>query len=227
MLSHLFKSVFGDKTPAEEGEHRLQAWTDWLNPVSVSAPTGADPAYEDDFLAIKEELGKLSGQNDALILQASEKLLKESSKDLRLAAYYAYARLRRDGASGLADGLELIAALVSHFGEALYPARPEGKRIALEWLNSARFLELLEQTGTLPREELERSISALAMLELHTRHWADTARPDLTPLLQRFKTPLLNRPAPVLPGPAAEEVSAGRNKISSARELLEQGRQMS
>ena len=51
-------------------------------------PCGEDVAYADDFEAIKIELAKLSGIDCRLILDASERLLKRQSKDLRVATYY-------------------------------------------------------------------------------------------------------------------------------------------
>ncbi|MGT2490979.1 type VI secretion system protein TssA [Cupriavidus basilensis] len=102
-------------------------WDPWLQPIRPGdAPAGDDPGYDDDFLAIKHEVAKLSGVDDTLIVESAERLLKLTAKDLRLAVYYVYGRMRRDGAEGVAAGFELLSALVDRFGARLLPARAEG-----------------------------------------------------------------------------------------------------
>lgn len=51
-----------------------------------------------------------------------------------MATYYVWARLHRDGEAGLADGLSLLAGLITRFGEGLHPLRTTSRKTALEWL---------------------------------------------------------------------------------------------
>ena len=75
-------------------------------------PRGDDPGYDDDFQQMREEVNKITGADSDLICRLAEKLLTTVTKDIRVASYYAWARLHRDGESGLADGLELLAGLM-------------------------------------------------------------------------------------------------------------------
>lgn len=63
-----------------------------------------DPGYHDDFLRIRDEMNKLSGADTGLICQLAESLLLTQAKDVRIATYYIWARLHRDGERGLAEG---------------------------------------------------------------------------------------------------------------------------
>ncbi len=83
-------------------------WNNWLQPLSADKPAGDDPGYDDDFQQMREEVNKITGADSDLICRLTEKLLTTVTKDIRVASYYAWARLHRDGESGLADGLELL-----------------------------------------------------------------------------------------------------------------------
>ena len=50
-------------------------------------------------------------------------VIQKSSKDLRVATYYLWARLHKDGELGLADGLSLLAALVEYNEDDLWAMR--------------------------------------------------------------------------------------------------------
>jgi type VI secretion system protein VasJ len=145
MLTNLLSALFGARPPSDLARSTQGRWDDWLRPVSEGAPTGADPGYDDDFLAIKEEVAKLSDVDDTLIVDIAERLLKQSAKDVRVAVYYVYGRMRRDGAEGVASGFELLSALVDRFGDALMPARAETRKAALEWLAGGTFADRLDR----------------------------------------------------------------------------------
>ena len=111
--------------------NNIHRWQEWLEPVSDGHPCGEDVAYADDFEAIKIELAKLSGIDCRLILDASERLLKRQSKDLRVATYYIFAALRDRGLAGFSDGLEILCGLLQKFDQSLWPKKPVQKRNAL------------------------------------------------------------------------------------------------
>lgn len=97
---------------AVQTQQRLLLWNNWLQPLSADKPAGYDPGYDDDFQQMREEVNKITGADSDLICRLAEKLLTTVTKDIRVASYYAWARLHRDGESGLADGLELLAGLM-------------------------------------------------------------------------------------------------------------------
>ena len=117
MLTNFSAALFGSRTPSFLARSTQARWDAWLRPVSGAAPTGTDPGYDDDFLAIKEEVAKLSDIDDARIVDTTERLLKHTAKDARVAVYYVYGRMRRDGAEDVAEGFELLSALIDRFGD--------------------------------------------------------------------------------------------------------------
>jgi type VI secretion system protein VasJ len=241
MLSNLLKNLFPSRDADQLSRDRLNAWDAWLQPFKPLAITGEtstaqsagsagrDPGYEDAFFELKDEASKLSGIDDALIVRHCEQLTKETGKDLRVAAYYAQARLRQDGPAGFADGLELVAALVDRFGESILPARAEAKKGALDMLATTRMLGILDSRGEFAPEDLERAIAALDVLNARTSVWPETARPNLQPLVARFvrnDDPARNTNAESA-APQPELAVAGvptASTIASARDLLDQTR---
>ncbi|WP_175946505.1 type VI secretion system protein TssA [Burkholderia pyrrocinia] len=229
MLGGLFKSLFPARDDAEQlARTRLDAWNAWLLPLAGECGVGRDPGYEDVFFSLREETQKLSGIDDGLIVRSCEQLLKETGKDLRLAGYYAFARLRQDGPAGFADGLELAAALVDRFGETVLPARIEAKKGALEMLATTRVLELLEGRGPFAPADLERALAALDVLVASTGAWPEAARPNLQPLVSRFerKDESVRSTEPETAAPPAATLSASSSVIASTRDLLDQARTM-
>ncbi|WP_150696060.1 type VI secretion system protein TssA [Pandoraea terrae] len=233
MLTKLLSALFGARTPSDLARSAQSRWDDWLQPIGSATPAGEDLAYDDDFLAVKDEVAKFSDIDDTLIVDTAERLLKHRAKDVRVAVYYVYARMRRDGAEGVASGFELLSALIDRFGDTLLPARASTRKAALEWLAGSTFADRLDRVQGLSATRLERTLSALALIAERTAQWPEAARPDLDSLFGRFEgrleTPLppdsanhevLSSSAPIV---AALPVLA---EVSSTRELLERARQM-
>jgi len=229
MLAGLLKKLLPSQDAEQLTRARLDAWNTWLTPLSGENGVGRDPGYEDAFFEVKDEAGKLSNIDDASIVRACEQLTKEVGKDLRVAGFYAFARLRQDGPAGFADGLELTAALVDRFGESVHPSRAEARKGALEMLATARILDLLDARGAFAPADLERAIAALDVIVGRTNAWAQGARPNLQALVARFERhddaiqsaePSASAPIPV----SSSLPSCG--PIVSARDLLDQARTM-
>ncbi|RFU45208.1 type VI secretion system protein TssA [Paraburkholderia sp. DHOC27] len=210
---------------------RFDAWSSWLAPFAGEHPCGRDPGYEDVFFELRDEATKLTDIDDALIVRSCEQLMADTGKDLRVAGYYTFARLRMDGTAGFADGLELCAALVERFGVALLPARAEAKKAALEMFATTRLLELLESRGEFAATDFERAIAALKLLVARTGEWPDAARPNLHPLVARFErsdeVPRIADEAPDSISHALHGVTGKpMGSVSSMRDLLDQARTM-
>ncbi|MGZ2749427.1 type VI secretion system protein TssA [Burkholderia stagnalis] len=230
MLGGLFKSLFPARDDAEQlVRARLDAWSAWLIPLAGDSGVGRDPGYEDVFFQLREETQRLSGIDDGLIVRSCEQLIKEIGKDLRLAGYFAFARLRQDGPAGFADGLELAAALVDRFGETVLPARAEAKKGALEMLATARVIELLDSRGEFAPIDLERALAALDVLVAGTGAWPEAARPNLQPLVSHFERkgePVRTADAETVASVTTATASAMSSAINSTRDLLDQARTM-
>ena len=185
-LPQWVKPILGDEGTSIT-DNNIHRWQEWLEPVSDDHPCGEDVAYTDDFEAIKIELAKLSGMDYRLILDASERLLKRESKDLRVATYYIFASLRDRGLAGFSDGLEILCGLLQKFDQSLWPKKPVQKRNALNWLSGERVLDTLKNVGLSDSTELKRTLSALMSLQHYFDGWEEAVRPSLFPLLQYFE----------------------------------------
>ena len=129
-----------------------------LRPLSAEQPCGADLSFspevdairemrreDDPSLAQGEWVAPLKAADWAGVARACETLLRTRSKDLTFAGWLtdAWARLR--GFEGLADGLQLTAALVERHWSALHPLAEDGDQEqragCLAWL-TVRVAEL-------------------------------------------------------------------------------------
>ncbi|VVE17137.1 type VI secretion system ImpA domain-containing protein [Pandoraea cepalis] len=234
MLSGLVNRLIPSIRHAEQfARARMKVWDEWLRPLPGESGAGRDPGYEESFFAIKDEAGKLSGIDDRMIATCCERLTKDTGKDLRLASYYAVARLRRDGATGFVDGLELAAALTDRFGDAVLPSRVEARKGALEMLATPRVLESIASSGGFAAEDLKRAIAALDVLLTHTGGWPAAARPNLQSLVTLFEPKdspdvATTRPSvgPAKTAPPDALAALAPASIGSARDVLEQARVM-
>lgn len=232
MFNKLLDALFGTRAPTGLARSAQARWEPWLQPIRQDAHTGDDPGYDDDFLAIKDEVAKLSDVNDALIVESADRLLKTSAKDVRVAVYYVYGRMRRDGAEGIAAGFELLSALVDRFGTELLPVRGESRKAALEWLAGSTFTGRLERVQGVSGQTLARTLSALALIQECTRQWPEPARPVLDALYRRFEE-RVETPAPADmdgsgtgPKQSVAAVPLAAGEVASTRDLLDRARQM-
>ena len=111
-----------------------------LEPIPGPNPSGTDLRYEAEYSDIYERVRRARGdllhhlvdsqaQNPNLewrdVVTACNRLLIWRTKDLRIAAWLAEAQFAVDGFSGLRDGLEILAALISTFWDTLFPEQDE------------------------------------------------------------------------------------------------------
>ncbi|MGP0016596.1 type VI secretion system protein TssA [Pseudomonas sp.] len=231
-LQSLIARCLGARDALSLAHEQAARWQPWLQPISADAPVGEDPGYDDDFQRMREEVNKLSGADTELVVQLAEKLLVHTCKDLRVATYYLWARLQKEGEAGLADGLSLLAALVERFAGEVLPARPNSRKMALEWLASSKVLDSLSLYPEVVKIEAERTAAALAWLERGLGAWPQDQRPALGALYARLSARLAQSggvDALVPQNSARHESSAHTAELSattikSGRDLLDSGR---
>lgn len=235
MLQQLLASCFSGRDALAEARESTARWENWLLPISAGAPVGDDPVYNDDFQHMREEVNKLSGIDTALICELAEKLLTTQCKDVRVAAYYVWARLHQDGERGLAEGLTLLAALAERFGEALLPCRADSRKAAFEWLTGVKIQDSLSRYPEVDRSDFEHILVALALLEHVFATWDEDTRPTLIGLAGTLENRLAQSggveavipqtAAPVSPFAVQPPLTAWR-PIQSGRDLLDQAREL-
>lgn len=191
LLQKLTRSCFADRDALDSARTQAALWQTWLLPVTADTPVGEDPGYHDDFLRIRDEMNKLSGADTDLICQLAESLLLTQAKDVRIATYYIWARLHRDGERGLAEGLALLAGLVERFGAQLLPSRPASRKMALEWLAGEKMLDSLARYPEVAKEDFANIVAALNQLTVSFTAWPeDQHSPSLMPLINALESRL-------------------------------------
>ncbi|CAG8863309.1 hypothetical protein PS627_00245 [Pseudomonas fluorescens] len=235
-LQTLIEHCFPNRDPLILAREHAQRWEPWLQPVRSTSPAGEDPGHDDDFQQMREEVNKLSGPDPVQVVQLAQKLLIHTCKDLRVATYYLWARLHNHGEAGLADGLNLLAALVDRYRDDVLPARPNSRKMALEWLASPKVLDTLSRYPQVVRDEAERTVAALAWLQAGLEGWPPALRPDLGALHGALKVRLAQSGGvgavvpqngasqtsiKQSPGPRAAAVKSGRDLLDSGRALAD------
>ncbi|WP_433735866.1 type VI secretion system protein TssA [Pseudomonas putida] len=231
-LRTLINRCLGERDPVSLAHVQSERWQAWLQPISPESPVGEDPGYDDDFQRMREEVNKLSGADVDLVLQLAQKLLTQSCKDLRVSTYYLWARLHKDGEAGLADGLQLLAALIERFAAEVLPMRPNSRKMALEWLASSKVLDCLSLYPEVVKDEAQRTVAALVWLERGLEAWPEDQRPQLGALYSALSSRLAQSGGvdAVVPQNSASHDSATQtaaptaNAIKSGRDLLDSGR---
>jgi type VI secretion system protein VasJ len=231
-LHRLIASCLGERDALSLAREQAGRWQLWLQPISAGSPVGEDPGYDDDFQRMREEVNKLSGADTEQVVQLAQKLLSQTCKDLRVATYYLWARLHKDGEAGLADGLSLLAALVERYAAEVLPARPNSRKMALEWLAGSKVLDSLSLYPEVVKSEAERTVAALAWLERGLGTWPEDQRPALGALYAALSARLAQSggvDALVPQNSASHESNAQTGAptamaIKSGRDLLDSGR---
>lgn len=160
----------------------LSLWNNWLIPLSTGNGAGDDPTYEDDFQLMREEINKLSGTDTDTLCRLAEQVVTCQARDIRVVTWYAFARLQRDGESGLTDGLMLLTAMLKQAGSHCQPQRAAARLAALEWLNSEKILDALARWPDVTREETARTAAALCLLEATLEQQPEAERPSFAGL---------------------------------------------
>lgn len=221
----------------DRAQTNIERWNAWLLPLSESAPVGEDPAYDDDFQQLREEINRLSGMDTRLICELSEKLLTTVCKDIRVATFYTWARLQEDGDSGLAEGLELLAGMLQRSGADLHPRRPSSRKSALAWLSGPKMLDSLARWPEADLEVTQRVAGALLLAEAALLPEEAESSP-FAGLSQALVTRLERCGGSPAPSPRSVDDAVTNamaspqgatpvsTKITNSRELLDQARLM-
>lgn len=95
-------------------------------PVATDGPVGPDLSYDPDFESVKAEIDKLtsiSGERPdwRRVVELTERLVGERSKDFRLAVWWAAAKLHCDGLDGFVTALFFLKELSSEYWETMHP----------------------------------------------------------------------------------------------------------
>ncbi len=179
-----------DGTPEEAGavtetaqpsESTLQL----AKPISDAEPCGENVRYDPDFERIKSEIDKISENDFKLIEELSEKLLREKTKDLLVASYYALGLTRTVEVAGLAEGLSALALIADTFWDDMFPPanRMTARRNAIQFFAEKASAGL---EGYRPveadRAQLELALARLEAFQAFTLEKMEDSAPTLSGL---------------------------------------------
>lgn len=122
-----------------------------LFPVTGNAPGGDNVEYEPGYQLLEiqavgtppQEMGEcvVPGKDpDIRSLQKNCETLWQTSRDLRVAVYWAYSKLSLEGFEGFLDGLKLISGLADEFWETMWPELDPDDNDPTERVNILRIL---------------------------------------------------------------------------------------
>lgn len=129
-----------------------------LNPISEESPAGAPAVTDEEYFKLEMEMGKPSPDYKTAIDLATA-LLQNKSKDLRVASWLCFAWYRSEKIAGLRNGIILLLNLLNEFKDHLYPENPVHRVKAIQFLNSSRFIKILEKE-TLGKEDAQAILDA-------------------------------------------------------------------
>ena len=137
-------------------------------PVADLAPVGFDAADMPEYLEVTQEISRIALDGVRAVdwnrvVVSAEVIVRERSKNLRIAAYLAYGLYETHGLKGLGVGFGVLADMCDAFWTDLHPPlrRLRGRVLALEWLVE-RVLAALERGGA----EVDASDCEFALTQL-------------------------------------------------------------
>ncbi|MEO8232927.1 MAG: type VI secretion system domain-containing protein [Ignavibacteriota bacterium] len=125
---------------------------DYLVPILGNSPVGTDAANDEEYFKLSMEFPKTVPDYKNWI-ELSDKILKEKSKDIKVASWLCFALYRSEQLKGFKNGLEILYHLIKKFGNDLFPLSPVHKSKAIQFLNTSRVTKLIE------REDINKSNS--------------------------------------------------------------------
>ncbi len=124
-----------------------------LEPISNDSPCGKDAANDEEYFKLNMEFPKTTPDYKNWI-ELSNLILKEKSKDIKVAVWLCFALYRTENIKGLKEGLELIYNFLKMFENNLFPSNPLLRSKAIQFLNTSRVTKLIE------REEINKANAA-------------------------------------------------------------------
>lgn len=115
-----------------------------LLPISDGSPAGEDAASSESYFKLDMEVAKVTPDYKVCIDLASE-ILKDISKDLRVASWLCLAWYRTDNLPGLKNGISLMLELLKAFKGDLFPKKPAHRSKAIQFIDTSRFVKLVER----------------------------------------------------------------------------------
>ncbi len=165
-------------------------------PVSEAAPCGENARYDSDFEQLEAELAKQESLAAETVdwqrvIDLSDKILREQSKDILVGSYLCYGLLLQEGYSGLAVGLKVLADMVDQHWDCLFPPakRLRARQTAFVWMAEKSGLIVAEKPPT--AEETDAVLAAADFLKQLDQALVEKMG-DQAPMFSDLSRPLKN-----------------------------------
>ncbi len=162
--------------------------------ISTERFAGEDVRFSNEYEALESEINKAQSMHETVqidwqkVREQSEHLLRTQSKDLRVAAWLAWALYQRESFQGLLAGIGLIHHLCVRHWVEVHPVKIRTRSAAIGWLLPR--LEDVVFDNVAIKEQLPLFSRLVEILEdldaLFTQHMGDDA-PLLLPISRRLK----------------------------------------
>jgi type VI secretion system protein VasJ len=166
------------------------------DPVTADNPCGENIRYEPVFEQLEAELAKQESLSAETVdwnrvADICARILKESSKDMLVGAYLCQALLIRDGYSGLAAGLKVLADMVDAHWDCLFPPakRMRARQTAMNWLAEKAGAHVTEHAPA--NADSQAAIDAAGIIARLDTALAEKMG-DQAPMLTELSRPLKN-----------------------------------
>jgi type VI secretion system protein VasJ len=116
---------------------------EYLEDIPGDSAAGSDAANTEEYFKFNMEIQKTLPDYKKCI-EYGAVVLKEKSKDLKVAAWLCFALFRVEKLTGLRDGLAIILHLLKKYEKNLFPANDAHRSKSLQFLNSTRVVKLIE-----------------------------------------------------------------------------------
>lgn len=196
-------------------------------PIKEGDFAGTDIRYSPEYEVLESELEKAAAmhQTDAIdwqkVREQSEALLRQQSKDLRIASWLTWSLYQREHLGGLQAGLGLLHQLCSQHWHELHPRKERTRAAAFAWLTPRLEKALGEDIPVASQLPLFRTLAELLRsLEACLSAHLGTDAPLLLPLCRRIDEQI-NRATqgqaePGVVGAALAQVKQAASQVFSA-----------
>ena len=195
-------------------------------PVFKDNFAGDDVRYSNEFESLERELNKSQSMHEHnqvdwfVVMEQSEALLRDHSKDLRAGVWLTWALYQRESYQGLLAGLGLLHYLCKHHWSHLHPLKVRTRGATISWLSSRMDLVINESIPIKEQLPLFKHMVEL-LLELESllaQHMGDDV-PLLLPICRRLSR-MVQRAAESLPESGSMAAAVAQVK-QVATQLLE------
>ncbi|MDR1086616.1 MAG: type VI secretion system protein TssA [Deltaproteobacteria bacterium] len=143
-------------------------------PVPGDSPCGQDVRGEADYLAVQEEIERLSAPSDSQtgvnwprVVTLGQKILAQDSKDLTVAVYLAVGLLETEPVTVLTLAADFLAELMEKYWDNLFPPmkRLRARKNSLDWFREKALVVIKRFDGQISAAEQEKMTAALKRLD--------------------------------------------------------------